>query len=240
MTHQHQSLNDQLVLSKKCIDNLWRNLALLGQVENINLNVTTSEKEKDIQRMLHSYRFVKVVDVYATMNSCLGRRQILPVYPEHDEEHRCLCGKKGIQREFLLEHSENNHQVILGSRCILKYSGEDHPDVEVVKSVNKTINDIARRRAEEELIKTHFGVTCRRPTTRTGLLEESTIRIISDRELYQTLGDRISFSYEPYKASYYYHTFVLPKFNDGKLSRRDRQNIHKEPLFKYLKALTSR
>lgn len=270
MTNQETTLNDQLILSKKCIDNLWRNLALLGQVEGIDLHSSTFEKEKDIQRMLEEYRLVRAnlftdddIDNYVdgvthehiqiTTNSCLGSRPIFwiepipPVYPLHrpdtcgvDDKHICLCGKKGIQREFLLSHSENKHQIVLGSKCILKYSGKDHPDYEVVETINKKLNDIARRREEQQIVKTHFGVTCLRPTTRTGLLEESTIRIISDKELYQTLGDRISFSYEPYKASYYYHTFILPKFNDGNLSRRDKQNIHKEPLFKYLKALTSR
>jgi len=259
----NNDLNDQLTFTKKCIDNLWRNLALVGQMEGINWKSTTDQKRKDIQRMLCSYRLARAnlftddsledfVDtneeggVVVTTNTCLAKRpspsleDIAPVYPSHEhlsiDQHICLCGKKGIRREFLLECDD--HQILLGSKCILHYSTAEHPDHAMIVSINKKLNEVARRRQEQQIIQTHFDVVCSPPTSRYSLLEEATIKIISNREQYRSLGDRIRFSFPPKDASYYYSTFLFPKFNTEGLTKREKSNIRKEPLFRYLQELT--
>ncbi|NIQ16811.1 MAG: hypothetical protein GTO02_21240 [Candidatus Dadabacteria bacterium] len=204
---------------------------------------------KSIQDILDEYRLIEVnnVDDLWSFNDqmidgvkvCFDRN-IRCDNTYVGDTGTCLCSKNRIRREFKLEHKSKNHNIILGSVCIKKYSPK-HQDIEKVKRIEKKINELIRSQEIRDKIKqlipevTFSTKVCK--DNKRELLLELAIKILKDTNLSDRLYKHFNINpvFSLSKASFYYN-IVNQQYENKTLTQRNAQNVRKELIYSALES----
>lgn len=179
--------------------------------------------------------------IILSIGNCLSETD--KVYPNHSRNyttkknrlinHRCLCSKQGLKKEFLLKHKLFDRWILLGSTCIIKFAERYKAIAEMSEKYHRLMN---YQMAQDKFIQEKFPDFQNRDWKGKDVLIDLTIYIITTKHLSDIYNRFPIFTFD--KAKRYYHRYIIPEINS--LSRRTTERIRKEKVYMVVKQMLSK